>query len=104
MCANKWHDNGFLHSLVANKLLSTLSLCGLELRNVGNTHLADRLSQDGGAIESALDHTYTSADLKDRSQLMKLETSSTDHVPIITKMYYRNEKRFDLTPRSQKGA
>ena len=63
--------------------------------NLGNTYLADRLTGEGMTIESALDHTYISTDLKMRAEVFKLETSSTDHVPIIAKILLkRKHKKF----------
>ena len=41
-------------------------------------YLAYRLSEAGQPIESALDHTYTSNDLRTKLKVSKLETSSTD--------------------------
>ena len=38
---------------------------------LGNTYLADRLTEDGNSIESALDHTYLSSDLKSRTSVIK---------------------------------
>ena len=44
--------------------------------------LAERVSENGEPITSALDHIYRSTDLKDLTQCCKLQDASTDHVPI----------------------
>ena len=43
---------------MAEELQGTLSQSGLETRNLGFSYLADRLSETGEVIESALDHVY----------------------------------------------
>ena len=58
----------------------------MENVELGNTYLADRLTEDGNIIESALDHTYLSSYLKSRTSVSKLDSSSTDHLPIIAKI------------------
>ena len=58
LCSNKWLEEGFGLREVSNELLSSLAMCGLEIMEVGNTYLADRLTADGSTIQSALDHTY----------------------------------------------
>ena len=56
----------------------TLAQCGLEIVDLGNTYLADRLTESGNIIESALDHTYISSELKTKTRVYKLDSSSTD--------------------------
>ena len=90
LCSKKWMDPEFTQSYLSDELRSTLALCGLEVMDLGNTYLADRLTSDGNVIESALDHIYLSSKLLSQATVNKLQTSSTDHVPIITKVDYRS--------------
>ena len=53
---------------------------------LGHTYQADRLSDNGDPIVSSIDHIYLSANLENYTQAFKLSNSSTDHVPIITKL------------------
>ena len=65
-----------LKRLSCDELKSTLTQCGLEKKDLGIMYLADRLNKEGDTISSALDHIYTSTDLKCKTT--KLE----DHLPI----------------------
>ena len=87
LCALKWLEADYNLGYLADELLGTLSLCGLENVELGNTYLADRLTDEGMTIESALDHTYLSAELKKSTKVNKLDTSSTDHLPIVANTY-----------------
>ena len=60
--------------------------CGLEIKDMGHTYLADRLSEQGELIESALDHIYVSAEIEMKSTCCTLDESSTDHLPIMIKI------------------
>ena len=84
LCSNKWNNADFLHKTVANELKETLTQCGLVIAELGITYVADRLSKDGETISSALDHIYSSKNLKIKTS--KLENSSTDHLPIIAEI------------------
>ena len=80
----------------------------MENVELGNTYLADRLTEDGNIIESALDHTYLSSDLKSRTSVSKLDSSSTDHLPIIAKIALEfraktNTKKTKTLKRSMKN-
>ena len=67
---------------LADELIGMLQQCGLNVAENGNTYLADRLSEDENSIQSAIDHTYYSQEIKNRVLTSKLEISSADHVPI----------------------
>ena len=54
--------------------------------DLGHTYQADRLNDNGEAIVSSLDHAYISSTLEEYTTTCKLTKSSTDHVPIITKL------------------
>ena len=43
----------------------------------------------GEAIESALDHTYLSEELKSRTTVTKLKYGSTDHLPVMATIEYK---------------
>ena len=88
LCARKWREADYDLSYISDELLSTLALCGLEFVDVGTTYLADRLTEDGKIIESSLDHTYLSTDLKTCTKVFKLDNSSTDHLPILAYTVY----------------
>ena len=60
---------------------------------MGYTYLADRLSAEGKAIESALDHIYVSQSLEKKIRTQKLEENSTDHLPIIAELEKGPEKK-----------
>ena len=93
LCSNKWLEEGFGLREVSNELLSSLAMCGLEIMEVGNTYLADRLTADGSTIQSALDHTYVNTATKSRSSVSKLDFGSTDHLPILAKVGYRKKPK-----------
>ena len=82
LCSEKWQQSDFLLCYLSDELIGTLAQCGIENVKLGNTYLADRLSNDRLIIESALDHTYISSELKSKSTIKNLVASSTDHVPI----------------------
>ena len=63
LCAEKWMNPDFSLNYLADELIGTLAQCGIQIVNVGNTYLADRLTNEGNIIESALDHSYLSCDL-----------------------------------------
>ena len=81
---------------MSDELIGTLSQCGLEIVNIGKTYLADRLSDEGLIIESAIDHTYISTELKRKTIVSKLETSSTDHLPIVARIEYGGRAKMAL--------
>ena len=60
-------------------------------------------TSEGKMIESALDHTYLSSDLITKATLSKLETSSTDHVPIVAKIDYQNRPKLKKCWKQPKG-
>ena len=72
--------------------MGTLAQCGLTNINLGVTYQADRISEQGEVIESALDHAYISDDIMITITVKKLETSSTDHVPIVAELKFKQEK------------
>ena len=102
ICAKKWEDPKIKLTETAEELKSSLAQCGLTNIDLGNTYLADRLDNQGNTIQSALDHIYVNDSLLNRAKCVKLETSSTDHVPIIARinmlLYSRSEKQ--ITPKT----
>ncbi len=70
-------------------------------------YLADRLTTEGLSIESAIDHTYLSSDLCNKSSVQKLSTSSTDHLPITANISYSKKpkgyKNVQITKRLMKN-
>ena len=83
LCTEKWSEPEYVHQLQAEELKSTLALCGLNIAKLGQTFLADRLSNKGEVISSSLDHIYFSQELESRIRTETLTESSTDHLPII---------------------
>jgi hypothetical protein len=108
LCSIKWLEADFNLKFLSGKLRSTLALCGLENVDLGNTYLADRLTEDGKTIESALDHTYITTELKTRSNIFKLDKGSTDHLPIMISVksndnHSRAKKKVKIIKRSMKN-
>ena len=54
--------------------------------DVGNTYLADHILPNGTVPESAIDHVYLSKKLEEFTKVEKLQNSSTDHLPVITRI------------------
>ena len=100
--ANKWLDSGYPAYNIAVELTGTLAQCGIEIEDVGNTYLADRLAAGGVAIESAIDHVYISANLRPNTKTVKLNTSSTDHLPITVKVKYASKKKEKIVIKKRK--
>ena len=71
---------------IADEIKGSLAQSGMFSVPLGHTYQADRLSDNGDPIVSSIDHIYLSANLEDYTQAFKLSNSSTDHVPIITKL------------------
>ena len=87
----KWEEIDYPHKEIAHELTGALAMSGMQVMDIGMTYLADRLTQDGDIIESALDHIYVSTELANEIGARKSEESSTDHVPIIAEL--KNEKK-----------
>ena len=51
---------------------------------------SDRLNDEGLPIESSLDHIYRSTSTEEITEGFKTKYGSTDHVPIIMKIRYKN--------------
>jgi hypothetical protein len=104
---NKWLESDFNLSYLSDELLGTLSQCGMIIANLGKTYLADRLTTEGLSIESAIDHTYMSSELCNKSSVQKLTTSSTDHLPITANISYSKKpkgyKNVQITKRCMKN-
>ena len=86
ICTLKWDEDNFRQKNIAMEIKSSLAQCGLLNMDIGNTYLADRLSEDGTTIESALDHVYINPDIEKRVTVKKLKESSTDHLPIVVEL------------------
>ena len=108
LCAESWDSPGFLHKRVADELKETLFTCGLTCEKLGLTYTADRLSPDGSEISSAIDHIYISQDIKPKVTTSKLESSATDHLPIMASFSLQRTKKITqqkprtITKRSMK--
>ena len=89
MCSLQWEYPEFSLSEIAGELLGTLAQCGLSNIDLGVTYQADRLTDQGEIIESALDHVYVSDQIKKSTKVKKLKNSSTDHVPITAELSYK---------------
>ena len=86
LCAHKWDEEDYRLFNLAAELKTSLAQCGLESLDIGKTYMADRLRSDGTIIESALDHIYVSHDQNTKITAKKLDTSSTDHLPIMAEI------------------
>ena len=86
ICANKWNNPQYRHHKVATELKNGLEQNGMMSIYMGNTYLADNMTQKGNIAESALDHIYITKEMKERVKGHKLETSATDHLPIIAEI------------------
>ena len=96
LCNIRWDSPGFLHRRISEELRETLTQCGLTSLSLGITYTADRLSDDGSEITSALDHIYVSEELRPNMDFYKLDNSATDHLPIVACM--------DLTAKTKTNA
>ncbi len=85
--AMKWMNENYQHYKVAVTMKNILAQNGLTMKDVGNTFLAERKRKDGTKIESALDHVYVSRDKEESTRVIKSETSSTDHLPLMVKVH-----------------
>ena len=83
LCSIKWNSPNFLHKKISDELQDTLTNCGLSQIQMGITYTADRLSAGGSEITSALDHIYISTSIENKIRTRKLDTSATDHLPIV---------------------
>ena len=68
---------------MAELLKSSLELNGLKLRNIGKTFTSDIVQANGNIASSAIDHIYVAQDLEERTTTRKINTGSSDHVPIV---------------------
>lgn len=74
---NRWHGDHYPYKQLAQSVFSCVEQNGLEIKYVGNTYRAFRRTGDGGAIESALDHVYSTVDLPVEVQCLR--NSLSDH-------------------------
>lgn len=98
LCSEKWEEPEYIHQVLAEELKGTLALCGLKIAKLGQTYLADRLTEQGNTIRSALDHIYFSQELADQISTEALEESSTDHLPILA--YMTANRKQKIKPRT----
>ena len=73
MCSLQWEYPEFSLSEIAGELLGTLAQCGLSNIDLGVTYQADRLTDQGEIIKSALDHVYVSDQIKKSTKVKKLK-------------------------------
>ena len=106
LCTEKWSELDYVHQLQAEELKSTLALCGLRIAELGQTYLADRLSEQEETISSSIDHIYFSQDLENRIRTEVLLESSSDHLPIVATIAGRDKevvKQNKITKRTMKN-
>ena len=96
LCNLKWDTQGYSYRKISDELRDTLTQCGLSEKKLGITYTADRLTEDGSEITSALDHVYLSQDLIKNTESFKLQSSATDHLPILAVI--------NMTVKTQKGS
>jgi len=84
LCNLKWDTQGYVYRKISDELRDTLTQCGLSENKLGITYTADRIAEDGSEITSALDHVYRSQDLVKNTESFKLQSSATDHLPVVT--------------------
>ena len=89
MCTNKWNNPQYKHHRVAAELKSGMKQNGVLIVYLGNTYLADNITQSGNIEESALDHIYITRELEERVKVFNFEFSATDHLPIIAEITRR---------------
>jgi hypothetical protein len=65
LCSLKWGLDDYDKKSISQPLLDCLTQNGLDVQEVGNTFQADHACQNGTVVESALDHAYTSATIRD---------------------------------------
>ena len=93
LCSLKWDSPGFLQRRIAEEIRETLIQCGLVQLPLGITYVADRLNDDGSEITSSLDHIYLSVDLENNTKCFKLDSSGTDHLPIVARVQLSTKAR-----------
>ena len=75
-----WMASDFLFK---NPLKNCIVRNGLDIHNIGNTYMADRILPDDNITESAIDHVYSSKKIRNQISAKTLETSSSDHLPVV---------------------
>ena len=87
--ANKWNKANYIHAKIVSDLFQVIDENGIKIENVGNTYQADHAQANGNISESALDHVYTR--FGNLTETIKLEDSSSDHVPVLCKLKYKKK-------------
>ena len=100
LCSEKWDSPAYKYKRISEELRETLSNCGLKQMHLGKTFLADRLTPEGYEIESSLDHIYISESLLNKIRTYKLDSSATDHLPIIASLLTTNRREPQNGPKS----
>ena len=85
-----WNEPKYIHANIASDLFLVLDTNGLKIETVGNTYQADHAQANGNIAESAIDHVYTRS--KNIIEIVKLENSSSDHLPVICVIKNSGEK------------
>ena len=80
LCSNKWGRDDYDKKSISQPLIDCLTQNGMDVQELGNTFQADHACQNGTVAESALDHAYTSANIRDCVVCNKLPNSSSDHL------------------------
>ena len=68
---------------MAELLKKNLEENGLKVRDIGNTFTSDIIQKNGNIASSAIDHIYVSKELEENTFTCKLNSGSSDHVPIV---------------------
>ena len=84
LCSIKWNVEKYVKGNIAIHIKNAVEQCGLLNQLIGNTYIADHITQNGEIPESAIDHVYHSKNIKEKIDCKTLPNSSTDHLPVIT--------------------
>ena len=106
LCSHKWNEKSFTYKKLAESLKNTLLECGLNQRDMCLTFKSDIIQSNGNIATSAIDHVYLSKELEPKTKTFTLSNSSTDHLPImskINKQKMRIPKMKTITRRSTKN-
>ena len=108
LCSIRWNSPTFLQKRISEELRETLTQCGITTVELGITYTADRLSDEGLEITSAIDHLYLSNDLVENTKHFKLDSRATDHLPVgatvnLISKPIRSNPQSSIRKRSMKG-
>ena len=105
LCEERWKSEDFVKKSIAKPLLECREQNGLQIQRVGLTFQSDHAMASGAIPTSALDHVYNSDTIEGAIQVKKLQTSATDHLPVIISYSLDKNKvkyKHSITKRSYK--